>query len=242
MQYIVDSKQINLCSNSATVINGSQKSNMLFVLNNILKKEDDILYNTISVVHAEFPISWYIITPYNNLLSLSFGDYTLVTGDYNANSFITMFLSILPTGFTCSFNINNGKYTLGYTSDFSINASSTCYLIMGFQKNTVYSSTSKSIALPYPCDFMGLKIIKIKSSVLKTNNIDAFSNGRTNTLITIPVNNASGGLLVYNNYTNFKTIFPNNSLDYIDLILTDEYDNEIDFDVLIIILLFKLTL
>jgi hypothetical protein len=230
MQYITDSKQINLCSNSATIINGSKKSVMLFNINNILQKEENILYNLISVVHAEIPISWYVINSYNNLLALSIGNYYLTTGDYNVSTFKIMLLSILPAGFTLTYTSNVSKYTLGYTSNFSILPSSTCYVIMGFSQNTTYNSVSNSIIMPFSYNFMGLNVVKIKSSVLKTNNIDTFSNGRSNTLITIPVNNGANAVLIYNNFTNFKTVFPNTNLDYIDISLTDEFDQEIDFD------------
>ena len=41
-------------------------------------------------------------------------------------------------------------------------------------------------------------------------------------LCTIPVNNASFGLIIYNNISQFKTIYPNNNLDYIDIQITDD--------------------
>ena len=49
-------------------------------------------------------------------------------------------------------------------------------------------------------------------------------------LCSIPVNNSAGGLIVYNNISQFKSIFPNNNLDYIDISITDEMDQEIDFN------------
>ena len=66
MNYITDSKQINLSSNSANISNGSKNSNLLFQLPGLLKYDKNVLYNQISVVHAEIPISFYTINSNNN--------------------------------------------------------------------------------------------------------------------------------------------------------------------------------
>ena len=142
-----------------------------------------------------------------------------------------MLLSVLPINFTLTFNSITGIYTLGYISLFYLISSSTCYKIMGFVKNITYTSDSNfNIVMPYCCNFLGITRLKIKSNVIQTNNIDSYSKGKCNMLCSIPVNSAAGGLIVYNNYTNFKIIFPNNNLDYIDISITDENDNELDFN------------
>ena len=66
--------------------------------------------------------------------------------------------------------------------------------------------------------------------VLKTNNIDTNSGGHSDLLTTIPVSNASGGLIVYTNQMNLKNLFDNTNVDYIDITITDENDNIIDFN------------
>ena len=109
-EYITDSRQINLSSNSSTTSNGSKNSVMLFNMNNILKKEEDIIYNLISVVHAEIPVSFYTINSTNNIIVIKIGvgvniSYTLTNGNYNATTFKIMLLTILPVGFTSSLNI-----------------------------------------------------------------------------------------------------------------------------------------
>ena len=86
------------------------------------------------------------------------------------------------------------------------------------------------MTFPYPCNFLGVNRLKIKSNIILTNNIDTNSNGRNNILTTIPVNNAQYGLIVYQNLVGFKCIFPNIGLDYIDVSITDEDDNELDFN------------
>jgi len=230
MNYITDSKQINLSSSSATISNGSKNSNLLFQLPSILKYDKHILYNQISVIHAEIPISFYVINSTNNKLYINANLYTLTNGNYNATTFKTMLLSILPAGYALNLNTTTGIFTLSYTSNFTINNNSTCYKILGLAKNTSYSSSSNSLTFPYPCNFLGVNRLKIKSNIIITNNLDTNSNGRSNLLTTIPVNNAQYGLIVYQNLVGFKSIFPNIALDYIDIQITDEDDNELDFN------------
>jgi hypothetical protein len=230
MNYITDSKQINLSSSSANISNGSKNSNLLFQLPAILKYDKHILYNQISVIHAEIPISFYIINSTNNKLYINATLYTLTIGNYNATTFKNMLLSLLPAGYSLYLNSTTGVFTLSYTSNFTINSNSTCYKILGLAKNTSYSSTSNTLIFPYPCNFLGVNRLKIKSNILLTNNIDTNSNGRNNLLTTIPVNSAQYGLIIYENKVNFKCIFPNTPLDYIDIQITDEDDNELDFN------------
>ena len=85
--YITVSRQINLSSNSAIISNSPLNSVLTFSTNGILKKEKEILYNLISVVHAEIPVSYYIVNETNNYLSLSTGNYTFTNGNYNATTF-----------------------------------------------------------------------------------------------------------------------------------------------------------
>jgi hypothetical protein len=99
------------------------------------------------------------------------------------------------------------------------------------KKNTSYNIPGTSFTFPNQCNFLGVKRLKIKSNILATNNIDSSSGGRVNNLLTtIPVNNASFGLIIYNNISQFKTIYPNSNLDYIDISITDEDDNLINFN------------
>ena len=93
---------------------------------------------------------------------------------------------------------------------------------MGFVKNTTYTSSSNNIILPYCCNFMGINRLKIKSGIIQTNNLDSYSRGRSNMLCSIPVSSAPGGVIIYNNISQFKSIFPNNNLDYIDISIADD--------------------
>jgi hypothetical protein len=225
---IVISNQINLSSNTATIKNNSYNSVMIFNMP-IMKKEKNILYNQVSLIHAQIPVSYYTINETNNLFVLSTGSYELTLGNYNATLFKTMFLNLLGSSFSMSLDVSTGKYTLTKQGGFTILPSTTCYKILGLQKSTTYIS-SGSLIFPYPCNFLGVNRIKIKSNILKTDNLDSNSNGHSQLLSTIPVNCSQYGLINYINYTNFKNTLNNTDITYIDITITDESDNIINFN------------
>lgn len=228
--YITDSKQVNLSSTSAFTNNGTKNSQMLFKLNGLLVKERNIQYNQISIPHCQIPISYYVVNSTNNYLSTNRGNFTLTNGNYNATTFVTMLLGLLGVGWSMTISSTTGVYTLTYTNSFTINSTSTCQKFLGMANSTSYSSTSNAITFPFPCNFLGINRIKIKSSVFKTKNIDTSSSGRCDLLTTIAVNNANGGLLTYQNNTRLFNHFENTNVDYVDISITDENDNLIDFN------------
>ena len=227
---IVISNQINLSSATASIKNGSYNSVMIFNIP-VIKKEKNILFNQVSIINAQIPVSYYTINDSNNLLSLSTGDFTLTNGNYNATSFALMIKTVLGSQYTLTLNNSTGKFTFHYTSAFTINATTTCWKILGLAKNTEYVVSSGLLVCPYPCNFLGVNRIKIKSGVFKTNNLDSNSNnGHSDLLATIPVNVSPYSLISYNNLVNFKNTIPNEDITYIDITITDEDDTIIDFN------------
>jgi hypothetical protein len=224
---ITVSNQINLSSNSTTIKNNSYNSVMIFNLPTI-KKEENILYNQVSLIHAQIPVSYYTINENNNLFVLSTGSYVLTNGNFNATSFKTMFSNLLGLSFSMNLNNETGKYTLSCTSSFTILPSS-CYKILGLEKNKTYI-VSSSLTFPYPCNFLGVNRIKIKSGSFKTNNLDSNSNGHSDLLATIPVNVSQYSLINYINYVGFKNIIHNEDINIIDITITDEEDNILNFN------------
>lgn len=223
------SNQINLSSASASIKNGTYNSVMIFNNLNVMQKNKNVLYNQISLIHAQIPISYYTINDNNNLFVLSTGSYTLTNGNYNATSFKTMFLSLLGTGWTMTLDTATGKFTLTKTGGYTILASTTCYKILGLAKNTSYTATS-SLTMPFPCNFLGPNRLKIKSAVFKTDNLDTNSNGHNELLATIPVDEAQYALITYENLIGFKNTITNTDINYIDITITDEDDNYLNFN------------
>jgi len=225
---ITISNQINLSSSSASIKNGSNNSVMIFNIP-VIKKEQNILYNQVSLINAQIPVSYYTINESNNLLVLSTGSFTLISGNYNATSFKTMLLTLLGVSFSMTLDNSTGKYTLTKIGGFTIMPTTTCYKILGIEKNVTYVS-SGTLIFPYPCNFLGINRLKIKSSVFKTNNLDSNSNGHSDLLATIPVNVSQYSLITYDNLVNFKNIIHNEDVNFIDITITDETDTIVNFN------------
>jgi hypothetical protein len=119
MNTIADTKKIFLTPSGATVTD-SLFSSLTYNIPQLFHSDKFTMYHTIKVLHCEIPFSWYIVNDYNDKLSLSTGNITLVNGNYNANTFMVALRLLLPVGMTIDLNIQTGKFTLSYTSAFSI--------------------------------------------------------------------------------------------------------------------------
>ena len=100
---------------------------------------------------------------------------------------------------------------------------------LGLAKATSYTATSL-LTMPFPCNFLGLNRMKIKTSVFKTDNLDSNSGGHSELLATIPVDEAQYGLITYESLIGFKNTITNTDIHYIDITITDEDDENIDFN------------
>jgi hypothetical protein len=228
MNLITDTKQINLTSSSTeSKRNGNLNSNLSFNIPNLFKKDKYVLYNTIKVSHCEIPYSFYIVNEYNNLLRLSTGDIILDYGNYNANTFLRLLETKLPVGYTISFNTFNGKFSLQYTTSFTLFSTSTCNKLMGF--DITLNSVSNIINFPYPANFLGTKNIFIKCPNIILDNYNTFTKDYI-TLLSIPVDVPPFGIILYENTSNTKNLIKNFHLDRLDINIYDDDDNLIDFN------------
>ena len=240
MEYITDSIQIILNSQYAFSNNYPANSNMLFNINNMLNKDNSTLYCQASITSAQIPISYFIINSTNNYLSTSLGNFNLTLGNFDANSFQVLLLSLFPTGMIITISDITGAYTLTYTSNFTIYSTSTCQYVIGLNNNTNYTSISNILVFPYPCNFLGTTLIKIKSNTIQTKNMDSLTSSQNNVLGTVPVNNALGGLINYINYGQFKNIISNTSMDSVDIYITDQNNNLLNFNGVNVVIILQL--
>lgn len=228
---IIDSHKFFLSPAGATIKrNQFFNSNLEFSIPNLYQSSDKVLYSTISCLHAELPYSFYVVNEYNNILSLSTGNIVIPFGNYNANSFLKYLGTVLPVGMTIDFNTTNGKFTISYTSSFSINASSTCSVLLGLEKGKTYNSVSNKIEMPYLANFMGTKNIYVKIPTLILDNFNTLTKDRA-TLLNVPVNVPPFGIIMYENSSGSSTIIKSIQIpDTLVVQLCDDENNLIDFN------------
>ena len=219
--------------NATQILNGSFLSDVVFHFQLSLRRDPRSILWTCSVMSFTSPNSIYVINEYNNILSITISgvttNYTIVKGNYNANTFITYLLSILPAGFTLTINTITNKFTLGYTAPFSINANSTIYEVMGFLKSTVYNSVSNNIIMPFTCNFNGLQNLNIYLSSTNTENLDSFTQSTGGVIQTIPIVNGSNQIL-FQKTNNFEFIIKQEVMNTLEIELLDDLENPINFN------------
>lgn len=234
---IKETKQLHLSttSDSGIIKNADPnfKSLIEFNVPNFINKTDDIEYIVFSIPYAVIPASFYTINETNNVLSVLENSVTtnyvfLPYGNYNANTFITLFKSILPVRFNITLNSNTSKFTITNTTyNFTLLvADSTIDFIMGFSSNA--ASSSLSLTLPRVCNFLQLPRISIRCIQLSNGLMTGSS---TNDLIvTIPNNAKLNGQIIYNNFSNIQMLFHQENLSSFLLSLTNDDGVPLNFN------------
>lgn len=228
MNTISDTRKVFLTPSGA-ILKDSLYSNLTYTIPQLFPKDKFTMYSTIKVLHCEIPFSWYIVNSTNNKLVLSTGTITIPSANYNANTFMTTLQALLPTNMTITFNTSTGKFTLTYTTSFSILATSTCLKLLGGVKNTVYTSASNIILLPNPANFLGTKNIYINVPNVLLDNYNP-STKTYSTLLCIAVNVPPYGVIFYDNRTANKNIIKGAKDDDLQIQILDDDNNAIDFN------------
>ena len=227
-QPITKTRVFNISSKNAIKRNGTKNSNLSIALPSLMNKTDNVLNIYFSIVHCEIPNSMYLINSNNNILNFGIPYTTTLTiGNYNVNTFMTMISSLLPSGMTLSYNSLTYQFTFSYTTSFSILSTSTCLSLIGL--GTTTSSTSNSIICPYPINFLPLPRIHFRSPQLNFgcyNSVDTTSD----TFLCLQNNGNIGGMILYNNYAKLRHHYEKEDLLNLDIRITDDNNNEIDFN------------
>ena len=228
------SQQIYLNSSVATLINGSLKSYVNFFIQDALNdKKHNTIEQRISLVNAQIPYSFYQINNSNNTIIISGITYKFPNGNYNVNSFISTWLSIIGSTWLLSFSAITNKITFTFTSPFTFTDSLTNSLfpVIGFTACCPYSSTVNTLNAPFPVNFSGLPRILISSPTFNLNSRCANADATMSSIIgAIPINTLNNGIIYYTNYTNYKSIFSSYELSLITIMLQDDNDNMIDMN------------
>lgn len=230
----VQSSQIFLHSDNADVYyNGTMKSQVEFFLKEPVKIDKNTIECKVGLVNAQFPVSWYIINSTNDTIIVNSVKYIFPHGNYNVTQFITQWNTTIGANWTLIFNSITNKITFSYAiSDFNIRDESpnnSILPVIGFLYGGNYNSSSKSLTSLYPVNFGLIPRLHIKSDTFAYKNIDSYTKGRTRTLTVIPVNSTAGGMILYNNFTNFKMINSHKIITSIRIDITDDFRNLIDF-------------
>ena len=220
------SKKIMLDSSSDVIeSNGSKKSDVKINIAPQIFHNPLIIYSTISVIHAEIPVSFYIINEYNDSIILNGVEYKFTHGNYDSNSFMSMFHSLI-NDFVLNFNRNTGVFSLSYISNFTLTGTSG--VLLGYDNNVLYTSVDNTIIMEKPANFLGTKNIKISSPNIRTENYD---NGtKQDFLLNLQQNQAPYGLILYNNINGFNNVFLLEFLNFVHIQIRDDWNNLINFN------------
>jgi hypothetical protein len=237
-----NSIQLYLNSSSADIyLNQAKKSNVVFFFENILKIDKNSIEMKLSLVNAQIPVSWFLINDSNNRITISvLNDHTFMTyyfpnGNYNVYTFISKWIETFGSQWTITYDKLQNKLhfsnPLGQiTFGNNVKESNTLLPIIGFIPTQSYTSSANHLTSFYSINFSGLTKLNIKSSTFTFKNMDSFTSGATSTFCSIPVSANASGIIHYNNLTDYKSIFKNYDLNSIDISITDEKNNYIDFN------------
>ena len=240
-----DNLIITLNSANASLLNSTLKSSVSFNFIGLLKEEDDIVRSYISVINAQIPMSFYIITTsnyklsYNTYSPIQVIDLYIPIGNYTAFSLCAKLMSVfLTNGITIIIAVNP------QTGIMSFSQSNPQFTIYPYSiGNTIFSSIGPIIGLlptyavagtyftgAYPVNLLGTKKINIKSTGLAINSMSSKALAYNNIIATIPVDYPFFSMISYVNQNALnKNIINAPTIDAIDIQLTDDNDNLIDF-------------
>lgn len=225
----MDSFQVHFNSKFATTYTNN-KANCDFYLPVMDINTQNQLY--VSIIHAVIPYTFYNVNSSNNYFNYTLGgtpyNFTIARGNYNVNTLKTYLTANLP--FTVSYNGINNTFTFTHTTyDFVFLSSSSCLSLLGF--STTSSSTNKSLTSNQTINMATSQCVCICTN-LETNNINMMSGmtNNRNVLISIPIDVAPNGLIIYKNTNNFRVNSFRNVINNINIKLEDQDGGQIDLN------------
>jgi hypothetical protein len=196
----------------------------------MIVRDESIEYIQFSIPYAVIPVSYYIINENNNTLVVLQNNitttYTFPTGNYTASLFMTQFPITMGASWSITLNNTNSIFTIKHSSlSFTLLSASTVDFVIGFTDNISSTLVSgfHTAVMPRVCNFLPLPRINIKSDELTSSSLD-------NIIITIPNNSKLNGQIVYQNSSNTKILFRENSLSRFVLSFVDDDNKYINFN------------
>lgn len=218
-------RMFNISSVNAS--NGSYKSVVNVSLPDMAFHHEHINNIYIMIDHCEVPNSFYIVNYTNNVLVINSITYTIPVGNYNVNSLITVLLSLLPTGFTITYNSITSRYTFSYVSSFTINSTtSTINNVIGLGSANL---TGSSIILPYLVNFLPIPRLSFHSTFLNNNNYSS-SDGSADVFLCLQNNVGQLSTINYINQTQTQYLVQEKSISNFIITVTDDFGRLINFN------------
>jgi len=226
--------QLQLSSNN---VDSKGDDNFIFYIptNAIPAEQQEHIY--ISVQSAVIPNTFYNINEHNNLLRYSVEPHYLIhnlliePGNYNIRELV-YYINSNMENFTVSYNKISNKLT--FTNNNNTNfkfysQQTTIYNIFGFQTGISYDSFNGILKSVNAVNLNTIQYINVKLNI-NTNNITKYNTNDKNIICSIPVNMDPYGVIIYENYNNFKVNTFRNELSEVIIQFTDQNGNIINFN------------
>lgn len=219
----------NISSSNAS--NGSFKSSVNVQLPDLTFHDLNIQNVYLSVNHCEVPNSFYVVNYTNNQIVIDGITYVINVGNYNVNSFTTALQSVLPSGYILTYSSITNKFTLSYTSNFTINASSQNSTINKVVGLDIYDITSSlnTLTFPHLINFLPMQRINFRSNFFKLNNYNT-SDGSSDVFLCLQNNSGQLSMINYVNQSGDEYIIQDRNITSFTINVTDDYNNLINFN------------
>lgn len=223
-------QEIYLNSDYATMyVNGSYLSDMLFYFDQPITKPKDYSIS-LRISSFIFPISFMLVNGNNDTLVIDGITYTLTHGNYNALTFKTHLLTLLPATYSISYDTITLKYTITNPVDFTIESTSTCLELLGFTDND-HTSGGHTITSDSVVNFTGTNIVYVDIPNISTFNLSSKSGGKTSIIKSIPITTPHGNMMYYTNDTGSSVYLQEEALTFFHIrILGEDLITPIDFN------------
>lgn len=212
--------------------NGSFKSQVRVQLPDLNFSNYNIQNVYLSVQHCEVPNSFYIINYTNNTIVINNVIYELTKGNYNANTFISMILSIIPAGYTITYSSITNKYKWTHsTTNFTINASHpSCKInnVIGLGSEDITSS-GLTLEFPYVVNFLPIQRINFKSNFFNFKNYNQSDNS-SDVFLSVQNNAPQQAIIYYKNDGNIKYLVEDKSITSFLVTVTNDVNQLINFN------------
>jgi len=234
----IENRLLLLNSRDARIYNnGTYKSDVVFYLRGLLKQEKNLVNFKYQFINATVPVSFYNINETKNVLNYEDDGVpytiTIPTGNYNFNTLSSTMTALFlanTTVMVITINRQNGILTFTGNDSFEFLPTSTILRVLGFIPTVITPSVGLELTAPYPLNLLSPLKLKIKSTAITASNLDTATNGYSNLISTFPVDQPSFGLIIHENKNIVKYIVRNDIVDDVDIQITDENDNLINFN------------